>query len=115
MKLSKLTQSRVKEATIEVLGESVKVAYDSARINGAFWRSDTPWRAKFSELLVSWDIVDEVTGKPYMPPESANGSRPKEWLKLFEPLPDDLLLEIWKGIHDDNGAGPKAKAGSSDT
>lgn len=115
MKLSQLTQTRHTEAAIEVLGESVKVVYDRARITGTFWKDDRPWRERLGHILISWDIVDETTGKPYMPPENANGSRPKEWVALFEPLPDDLLLAIWNGIFDDNRAGPKAGAGSTAT
>lgn len=116
MKLSQITQARPTDATLDVLGESVKVVYDRSRINGAFWaQSDTPWRERLAQILISWDIVDDTSGKPYTPPENANGSRPKEWLKLFEPMPDDILLGIYAGIFDDNRAGPKAAAGSSAT
>jgi hypothetical protein len=115
MKLSQLTHALPTEATIDVLGEPVKVIYDRARITGTFWKEASPWRDKLARILISWDIVDETTGKPYMPPESANGSRPALWVTLFEPIPDDLLLAIWNGIFDDNRAGPKVGAGSTAT
>jgi hypothetical protein len=115
MKLSKLITSRPSEITVDVLGESVTLVYDRALINGAFWKSDALWRDRLARLLISWDITDEHTGKPVMPPESANGSRAKEWAVLFEPIADDVLLPMYEAIFEDYRPGPKLKAGSSDT
>lgn len=115
MKLSRFTSVRPAEAIIDVLGEPVKVVYDRALINDGFWKSEPLWRPRLAKLLLSWDIIDEATGKPYMPPEGANGNRPAEWLTLLAPMADDLLLIIYEGIFDDHRAGPKARAGSTAT
>ena len=114
MKLSKLTAPRPTQATIEVLGDPIVVTYDRAIITGGFFasRSGTPVRATLAELLISWDVTGE-DGKPYQPPASANGSRPQEWLKLFEPIPDDLIMAVYRGVLDDFYAGKAAGGDSS--
>jgi len=116
MKLSKLTAPRPTQATIEVMGDPVVISYDRALITGTFFesRAGTPVRATLSELLISWDVTGD-DGKPYQPPERANGVRPAAWLKLFEPIPDDLIMAIYRGLLDDFYAGKKAETGSSAT
>jgi hypothetical protein len=115
MKLSQLTQARPSKITVDVLGEAVTLVYDRAVINGTFWKGESSWRDRMAKLLISWDIVDEATGKPIAPSEHANGSRAKEWAALFEPIPDDVLLPMYEALWEDYRPGPKLKAGSSDT
>lgn len=114
MKLSKLTQPRPTQATIEVLGEPVVVTYDRAMITSAFFatRVGTPVRETLAEILISWDVTGD-DGKPYQPPASANGSRPKEWLMLFEPIPEDVIMAVYRGLLDDFYAGKPAGGDSS--
>lgn len=109
MKLSKLTKTRPATATIDVLGDPVTVTYDRAAINGRDNRGAV--RATLTRVLISWDVTND-DGTPYQPPESANGSAPAEWLKLLEPIPDDVLNAVWIGILDDMYAGNAARSGS---
>jgi len=112
MKLSKITQSRPATSTINVLGEIVTVTYDRAAINGKEQRGSV--RASLTRVLIAWDVTDD-DGKPYQPPDNANGSRPAEWLKLLEPIPDDVLNAVWIGILDDMYAGNAVRSGSGAT
>lgn len=114
MKLSKMTAPRPTQATIEVLGDPIVVTYDRSLINGSFFdaRQGMPVRATLAELLTSWDVTND-DGKPYQPPASANGSRPAAWLKLFEPIPDDLIMAVYRGVLDDFYAGKPAGGDSS--
>jgi len=114
MKLSKLTASRPTQATLEVLGEPIVATYDRSQITSAFFeaRTGTPVRETLAELLLSWDVTGD-DGKPYQPPESANGSRPAEWLKLFRPIPDDVIMAVYRGLLDDFYAGKPAGGDSS--
>jgi hypothetical protein len=114
MKLSTLTAPRPTQATLEILDEKIVVTYDRALITRAFFeaRKGTPVRDTLSELLISWDVTGD-DGKPYQPPASANGSRPAEWLKLFTPIPEDLIMAVYRGILDDFYAGKPAGDDSS--
>lgn len=112
MKLSKMTRPRPTETTADVLGDPVKIVYDRAHINQQFWKFSW-WREQLAYVLISWDVTDDTSGKPYAPDESANGSRPAEWLKLFEPIPDVALRPIFDHIIDEFQGGPKAGGDSS--
>src|SRR5262245_63994462 len=109
MKLSKITKSRPATATINVLGDPVTLVYDRAKINGTENRGSV--RATLTRVLISWDITND-DGTPYQPNDSVNGERPAEWLKLLEPIPDDVLNAIWVGILDDMYAGNAVRSES---
>jgi len=113
MKLSTLTQARPTPTTVNVLGDPIKIIYDRARIDQEFWKFSR-WREQLAYVLIGWDVTDD-DGKPYAPQDNANGSGPKEWLRLFEPIPDVALRPIFDHILDEFQAGPKAGAGSSTT
>ena len=114
MKLTQLTKSRPTQATIEVLGEPIVVTYDRAMITSKFFagRVGTPVRSTLAEILISWDVTGD-DGKPYVPPASANGSRPAAWLALFEPIPEDVIMAVYRGLLDDFYAGKPAGDDSS--
>ena len=114
MKLSKLTAPRPTQATIEVLGDPITISYDRAMLTSGFFaaRVGTPMRNTLAELLLTWDVTGD-DGKPYQPPAASNGSRPAAWLKLFEPIPDDVIHAVYRGLLDDFYAGKPAGGDSS--
>jgi uncharacterized protein YbjT (DUF2867 family) len=110
MELSTLTQPRPIKTTADLFGDPVTLTYDRIRIDQQFWAFQT-WREQLAYVLISWDVTK--MGVPYLPPES--GDRFKEWLKLFEPIPDFTLRPVLDHILDEWRGGPKAAAGSTST
>ena len=115
MKLSKLKASRPTTLPIDFDdGDRVTIVYDRSVLTQAFAATSRPIVEKVADVLLSWDVTDD-DGKLCQPPESANGSRPKEWAALLTPLPAVVTARIYHAIWDDIWAGPKAAAGSSDS
>lgn len=119
MKLSKLKAPRPTETTVNYDdGETLPIVYDRSHFNTQYAKLTT-WREQLAYLLISWEVDDDEGEQPgrkvYAPRDDANGSRPAEWMVLFDPLPDAALRPILNQILEETYPGPKAKADSSDT
>lgn len=119
MKLSKLKAPRPTKTTVEYVdGDTLPIVYDRSHFDTHFATLKT-WRAQLAYLLISWEVDDDENEQPgrkvYAPRDDANGSRPAEWMVLFEPLPDAALRPILDQILDEFYAGPKVAAASTAT